>query len=100
MNAQIWQQIIVAIIVAAAVLHFCTKYLPAAWRRRIVHLLVKRGCDEGRTARLFKTTPSCGDGCGSCGSCEVTPSRTAAAAPAADAASTPLKRVIKLHPQR
>lgn len=97
MSAQIWQQLIVAVIVAAAALHFCTKYLPAAWRRHIVYFLVKRGFDEGKTAKLFKTTPSCGDGCGSCGSCASTP----AAAPGdTSATATPLKRVIKLHQQR
>jgi hypothetical protein len=96
MSSQIWQQVIVAVIVAVAVLHFCTKYLPAAWRRQIVHFLVKRGFDEQKTAKLFKTTASCGDGCGSCGSCDTTP----AAAPSDTANSTPHKRVIKLHVQR
>ncbi len=95
MSAQLWQQVIVAVIVAAAALHFCTKYLPAAWRRQIVYFLVKRGFNESKTAKLFKTTSSCGDGCGSCGSCDTTP----AAAPS-DTTSTPLKRVIKLHAQR
>jgi hypothetical protein len=94
MNAQLWQQIIVALIVAVAALHFCTKYLPAAWRQQIVYFLVKRGFDEKRTAKLFKTTSSCGSGCGSCGSCETTPAATPADS------SSPLKRVIKLHVQR
>ena len=96
MNSQIWQQMIVAVIVAVAVLHFCTKYLPSAWRQQIVYFLVKRGFDEQKTAKLFKTTASCGDGCGSCGSCDSTP----AAAPSDSSNSTPLKRVIKLHVQR
>jgi hypothetical protein len=91
-----WQQMIVAVIVVAAVLHFCTRYLPAAWRRQIVYFLARRGFDEKKTAKLFNTESSCGDGdgCGSCGSCETTP----AAAPADS--SAPLKRVIKLHVQR
>lgn len=96
MSSQLWQQAIVAVIVALAVLHFCTKYLPAAWRRQIVYFLVKRGFDEQKTAKLFKTTPSCGSGCGSCGSCGPTP----AAAPAPESSSTPHQRVIKLHVQR
>ena len=95
MGSPIWQQVIVALIVAAAVLHFCTKYLPAAWRRQIVYFLAKRGFDEKKVAQLFNTKSSCGDGCGSCGSCETTP----AATPSADS-SAPLKRVIKLHVQR
>jgi hypothetical protein len=90
-----WQEIIVALIVAAALLHFSTKYLPLAWRRRIVYTLGKRGLDEVRLARLFKTQGGggCGDegGCSSCGSCDSTP--------AADHAA-PRQRVIKLHVQR
>ena len=89
-----WQQAIVFLIVAAAALHFCTKYLPAAWRKQIVYWLARRGYDQNKLARLFNTQSSCGDGCSSCGSCETTP--------AADAppSSAPLKRVIKLHVQR
>lgn len=94
MDAQIWQQIIVVVIVAAAALHFCTKYLPAAWRKRIVHTLSRRGFDQARLARLFNTTSSCGEGCGNCGS-----NQSATAAAPGDS-SKPLKRVIKLHPQR
>lgn len=87
------QQVIVAVIVAAAVLHFCTKYLPAAWRRQIVYFLTKRGFDQDKAAKLFNTKSSgCGDGCSSCGSCETTPADTTT--------TTPLKRVIKLHVQR
>lgn len=87
------QQVIVAVIVAAAVLHFCTKYLPAAWRRQIVYFLSKRGFDQEKAAKLFNTKSSgCGDGCSSCGSCETTPADTTTTAP--------LKRVIKLHVQR
>lgn len=88
-----WQQIIVGLIVAAAVLHACTKYLPAAWRRRIVYTLGKRGFNEDRLARLFKVQGGgCGSGCGSCGSCGPD-------APAPPAPPTS-HRVIKLHVQR
>jgi hypothetical protein len=65
-----WQEIIVGIIVALAALHACTKYLPAAWRERIVYFLTRRGLDQERLAKIFKTQASCGDGCASCGSCE------------------------------
>ncbi|MES2118508.1 MAG: DUF6587 family protein [Pseudomonadota bacterium] len=96
-----WQQVIVAVIVAAAALHFVTKYLPAAWRRQIVYLLARRGWDQNKLARLFRTQSSCGDGCSSCGSCD-TPPATSATSSASDAPppSAPLKRVIKLHVQR
>jgi len=96
MSTPIWQQVIVAVIVAAAALHFCTKYLPAAWRKQIVYFLTRRGYDQNKVAALFNTKSSCGDGCSSCGSCETTP---AAAVESADS-SQPLKRVIKLHVQR
>jgi hypothetical protein len=106
-----WQQIIVALIVAAAVLHFCTKYLPAAWRQQIVYFLTRRGFDQNKLAKLFKTKSSCGDGCGSCGSCETPApmSASASAPPSASGAqsspspadaSAPRKRVIMLHVQR
>ncbi|MRW86930.1 hypothetical protein GJ698_22945 [Pseudoduganella sp. FT26W] len=89
-----WQQIIVAVIVLVALVHFSAKYLPLAWRQRIVYTLGKRGFNEARLAKLFKTGGGggCGDGggCSNCGpsSCD-TPT---------DAASH--KRVIKLHVQR
>lgn len=87
-----WQYLIVAVIVAAAVLHAATRYLPVGWRRRIVHALTQRGFNQARLAKLFKTEPSCGDGCGSCGSC----ASDAPKPPDAPAA----RRVIKLHVQR
>lgn len=88
-----WQQIAVGLIVAAALLHASTKYLPAAWRRQIVYALSRRGFDQARLARLFKVKDDgCGSGCGSCGSCD-----TDKPAPPAPPAS---HRVIKLHVQR
>jgi hypothetical protein len=95
-----WQEMIVALIVAAALLHFSTKYLPVAWRRRIVYTLGKRGFNETRLARFFKTQGGggCGDdgdgGCSSCGSCDTTPTKTNTTSGAAQ------QRVIKLHVQR
>ncbi|MES2259868.1 MAG: DUF6587 family protein [Pseudomonadota bacterium] len=88
-----WQNLIVALIVAAAALHACTKYLPAAWRRRIVHALAQRGFNQDKMAKLFKTQASCGDGCGSCGSCETD-------APAPPPAAPGAQRVIMLRVQR
>lgn len=90
-----WQQAIVVLIVTAAALHFCARYLPAAWRQQIVYLLTRRGFDQGKLAKLFNTKSSCGDGCASCGSCATTPS----ASPDVPT-SAPLKRIIKLHVQR
>ncbi|MET0321508.1 MAG: DUF6587 family protein [Duganella sp.] len=95
----LWQNVIVALIVAAALLHFSTKYLPAAWRRQIVYFLARRGVDQDKAARFFKTTPDCGSGCGACGSCG-TGDKAAPAPGAAPDPSPPLKRVIPLHVQR
>lgn len=97
--AEMWQNLIVAVIVAAALLHFSTKYLPAAWRQQIVHFLARRGVNQDKAAKFFKTTPDCGSGCGSCGSCG-TDDKAAPAAGAAGDTSQPLKRVITLHVQR
>ena len=90
-----WQQVVVMLIVVAALAHFCTKYLPAALRKQIVYLLARRGLDQNKLAKLFNTKSSCGDGCASCGSCETRPAASSDAP-----ASAPLKRVIKLHVQR
>jgi hypothetical protein len=89
-----WQELIVGVIVAACAFHAATKYLPAAWRRRIVHALSRRGFDQDKLAKLFKTQSSCGDGCGSCGSCE-TP-----AASDAPKDTGVARRVIQLRVQR
>lgn len=90
-----WQQVIVALIVVAALVHFCTKYLPAALRKQIVYVLSRRGFDQNKLAKLFNTKSSCGDGCASCGSCETTPAASSDAT-----TSKPLKRVIMLRVQR
>jgi hypothetical protein len=100
-----WQQLIVFLIVGAAALHFCTKYLPLAWRQQIVHFLARRGFDQAKMAKLFKTGPSCGSGCGSCGSCDSAgPAKPAASDSASSSSSSSSsnssKRVIMLHVQR
>ncbi|MRW93399.1 hypothetical protein GJ699_25755 [Duganella sp. FT80W] len=90
-----WQEIIVALIVIAALAHFCTKYLPEALRRQIVIALSKRGYDEAKLSKVFNLKSGCGDdggGCSSCGSCDTTPTKSNPA--------TPHQRVIKLHVQR
>jgi hypothetical protein len=86
-----WQEAIVFCIVAAALLHAATKYLPAGARRRVVALLVRCGAGEARMAALFRTAPSCNDGCSSCGSCG------GGDAPAPPLESPGKHRVIKLH---
>ncbi|MEC5162441.1 MULTISPECIES: DUF6587 family protein [unclassified Janthinobacterium] len=88
-----WQEAIVCCIVAAAALHAAGKYLPAAARRRIVHLLTRCGADQARMAALLKTADSCGDGCASCGSCGD------GAAPAPPLEAPGKHRVIKLRAQ-
>jgi hypothetical protein len=99
-----WQQMIVGAIVAACAFHAGTRYLPLAWRRRIVYALTRRGFDQARLARLFKTEPSCGSGCGSCGA-SSSPNQSACGAaaspgdsPSSDSPTT--RRVIRLHVQR
>ena len=92
-----WQTIIVALIVAAALLHFSTKYLPASVRRAIVRGLVRCGLDEAKLSAFFKVAPGCGSGCGSCGSCDSPPPPPPSATPPADGSS---KRVILMQVQR
>lgn len=102
------QNVIVAVIVAGALLHFSTRYLPAAWRRRMVDFLARLGANRDRAAKFFKTAPDCGSGCGSCSACGTDDKAPAAAAGGiAEAAAhpvvegaAPLKRVIPLHVQR
>lgn len=101
-----WQQLIVGVIVAACALHAATRYLPVAWRRRIVYALSRRGFDQARLARLFNTEPSCGSGCGNCGAssssstsaCGTSSSSGASGAPTDSTTTT--RRVIRLHVQR
>jgi len=99
-----WQQIIVAVIVVAALVHFSTKYLPMAWRRRIVYTLGKRGFNEAKLAKFFKTSGGggCGSGCSSCGPSTSTSCDTKAtgASSTSTSSSAPKQRVIKLHVQR
>ena len=82
-----WQNLIVALIVIAAVLHFSTKYLPKAWRKRIALALARHGTAGQKAAAFYAPTAAgCGDGCSSCGTCADD------GAPAKDD-----PRIIKLH---
>jgi hypothetical protein len=83
--------LVVALIVSIAIAQASARYLPAAWRRQAVHLLVRAGLPQARMAAWMRTEPSCGTGCSSCKACE---------APALDEAPPPStggKRVIKIH---
>ncbi|MGK5027340.1 DUF6587 family protein [Janthinobacterium sp. RB2R34] len=91
-----WQTLIVALIVAAALLHFSTRYLPAGARRAIVRGLVRCGLNEEKMARFFKVAPGCGSGCGSCGSCDTPAPPTDTPAGSSDSK----KRVIMMQVQR
>jgi hypothetical protein len=86
-----WQNLIVAVIAIAAVLHFSTKYLPLAWRKRLSAALSRRGAAGAKMGAWWYQPAAagggCGDGCSTCGSCDD------AGAPAADD-----PRIIKLHP--
>jgi hypothetical protein len=88
------QELVVAAVVAVAALYVGAKYLPVAWRRRIVFAL-SRSEGESTLARWLGTESSCGTGCASCKACApATPQ-----APA-DGADGEHRRVIKLHQRR
>ena len=74
-----WQEVIVGVIVVAALLHVSGKYLPVPWRRK------KKGGS------------GCSDGCDTCGSCDSGAAPSSPDAPLAGDA--PKHRVIKLHVQ-
>jgi hypothetical protein len=86
------QQLVVAAIVVLAAAYVGAKYLPAAWRRRIVYAL-SGGAAESKLSRWLGTGSSCGSGCDSCKSCAP-----ADAAPEASPAGQ--RRVIRLHRRR
>jgi hypothetical protein len=84
------QYIVVAVIVALAALYVGRKYLPAAWRRRLVWVLSRRGGTQSTLVRWLDTDASCGSGCDTCKACETTP----------EAPAEGKHRVIKLHVKR
>jgi hypothetical protein len=67
------QHIIVALVVLVAAVYVARKYLPAAWRRRLVYALTRRGAEQSKLVRWLDTDASCGSGCDSCKACEDTP---------------------------
>jgi hypothetical protein len=77
------QYLVVAAIVLAALLSVLRKYLPAAWRQRLVYWLAARGASQEKMARWLRTESSCGSGCDTCKAC-------------ADPAPPPTERVIKI----
>ena len=83
-----WQEAVVALIVVLAAVYVGAKYLPAAWRIRIVNRL-SRGGTNSKLVRWLDTDESCGGGCKSCNTCE-TP-----AEPTPPEGSS--HRVIKIH---
>ena len=84
-----WQDAVVGIIVALAACYAGARYLPAAWRRALVHRLSKGG-RQSRLVKLLDTSDSCGGGCDSCNTCET-----------AEPAPPPGKgKVIKIHERR
>ena len=85
------QYLIVAVVVLVCALYAAAKYLPLAWRERIVHKL-SRGTGRGWFVKWFGTDASCGSGCDTCGSCE-----TDAPLPERDEKG---RKIIKLHVQR
>lgn len=85
------QQAVVGMIVVLAALYALVKFMPAAWRRKLVYKLSHRG--QAKLARVVDSTGSCGGGgsaCDTCGTCE-----DEQAPPAKDG-----KRVIKLRVER
>jgi len=67
------QYLVVAIIVLLAALYAGGRYLPVAWRRKLVYKLRDRGQGNGRVAKWLDKDGSCGSGCDTCGSCETEP---------------------------
>jgi hypothetical protein len=86
------QDLAVAAIVVLAALYVGAKYLPAAWRRRIVFAL-SRSEGESKLTRWLGTGSSCGSGCASCKACAPgTPDAASGATPPVNG-----RRVIRLH---
>jgi hypothetical protein len=85
------QYLVVALIVLLAALYAGGKYLPVAWRRKVVFGLRARGRGDGGLAKWLDKDGSCGSGCDTCGSCATEP------LPAKDAQG---RKVIQLHVKR
>jgi len=85
-----WQEIIVGIIVALAILYAVAKYLPERWRHALAGRLARGGRASRWLVKWFDATASCGSGCGTgCGSC----------GPAETTPPPGKGKVIKIHPR-
>lgn len=91
MSPQSLQYVVVGLIVLVAALYAGGKYLPVAWRRKVVFRLREQGRGGGRLARWLDKDGNCGSGCDTCGSCETEP------LPQKDAKG---RKVIQLHVKR
>ena len=68
------QYFIVGVVVLLAALAAARKYMPAAWRTRLVYRLSRgRAGSQSRLVRWLDTDASCGSGCDTCKACEDTP---------------------------
>jgi len=88
-----WQELIVGVIVLLAALYAGAKYLPAAWRRALVHRLSKGGT-QSRLVTWLDTSASCGSGCDSCNTCSDSQSAEPSPPPRGNG------KVIKIHERR
>jgi hypothetical protein len=87
-----WSQyVVVGVIVLLAALYAAAKYLPKAWRQRLVYQLSAR-TGKGKIVAWLDTDSSCGSGCDTCGSC--------APAPALPEKDEKGRKVIQLHVKR
>lgn len=90
------QELAVAAMVVLAALYAGARYLPLAWRRRIVFAL-SGSAGESTLARWLGTESGCGTGCASCKACGP---GAPGAAPADAVTDSGARRVIKLHQRR
>jgi hypothetical protein len=67
-----FQYLVVGVIVLLAALYAAGKYLPAAWRRKVVYRF-SDGSGQGWLARWLDKEAGCGSGCDTCGSCATEP---------------------------
>jgi len=89
-----WQELVVALVVVIAAVYVGAKYLPAAWRLRIVNRLSRGGTDS-KLVRWLDTGGSCGSGCNTCNTCSTDDQPATPTPPAGNK-----HRVIKLHEKR
>ena len=86
------QYFIVGVIVLLAALFAARKFMPAAWRTRVVYRLSRgRAGADSRLVRWLDTDASCGSGCDTCKACEDTP---------AEAPAEGKHRVIRMRVER